>query len=1334
MYLPKQERTNLNEQNNVRQQSVKNDNQFGSDDIPSGHEKKIEEQLRVIPNGEVKQYKDMDNRIQIASRNIEMDMRNRKREISMKKEEKVEMEKMRRWRVKINNIYITPLVKKMDAFLQFTIGGDFSVTVYKDKNKNSYKKSSGSRGYTDKTEVLLHLDTAQENGTGGRTPFQKIIEIEMRMSYSMINKQKIMVELWEYNSFSNNTIHGYKTWQLIDIVNGYFNVNDFITKREEGKKNPMPFAFVEFNLMFEEIWDFNLSFDNWKCSNLLNPKKKRNPNAEKPNTRVEIKLLSATSSPLNSTTVSEITKHSDTPIWTKFNNNILFRGTGTELENENVKISVYDTTGILNKTIASKVITLKGLIDFEKLKTPMLVRDKEDGENYQITVEGLVSIDNKPRYKQLGTNVLLLSKRKYLVLKIMRVENIRPAEKRGIVDSFISVEWWGMNQRTRTVKENNNPSFNELLYFQVPLQEKYLQDIDKYLLQINEELSSKNEVSFNLMIEGDDNTYDNFGIGYFYLCDLKGGTKMQEKFYAEDLKKEKKYLSEKYTGKIKLKSAFSQSNNTFLHFEAWFLENFPPQVDFGEKKKKKELADKIPQELKKRYKRGEDDPFSKEFKNTVNKIFLKYSNYPFKERMFTNLTPQDQYTNKHLLPYYLSPISVPEKRYSKKDIQTNPYFFDCNINSLHEAAHFVRCFSFPSDLKNDIWSSPDFMLKLRKGNVEEHAILMACLMLGLQPRSKEIMNMSNLITEESEEDESITGNNERSQLIKDDSTPQTKTPHEDNVTKKPLDDNNEENNENDEEDKMIDHNDINLQNKTDDINNDNNDLVNDNSISFGRNTEASAGSFPYEDRIFVCQGKLKETKEPYTWVMSFSEDYTDITFWDPKLFKQFELRARVEDPKKLENFLKGKYATYEAVNDNLTEDYQQKEDDDEEAKKLLNKQKTNQNVDINIEGDENVRYTSFDDLESQENISIHDNRNDGGIPDIHYGITTQKEMNDAIFEEVNKEQSKGNEKNFLPIESFKDSCGRKVDDSKLYLPYETIDLIFNRNNIFANCQYHSPDQIYYNLYEKEKWLPYFTLDNAIWRGKFEPFYSLCNFGPVYSQGLVKKMTDALIMEMRVGIAAARSGKNLPTRFKKKNEVINKQLGKYLDLLENRSLNRISESQFNRSKNEWKIIVKKYMPKFYRMEAQAIFFNFFETEIIRREITEDLEEFWYSKIKNVVFATSAKVYAYANQVVSVRIILAKIYKIPLEDIKDKEEEKEYQEMLKEDPNKLVEEEVDSDEEEEKRLEEEAKRKTQEQMNKKQETKDGKEEIKNEKSDVEQVKIVDEKMVIDADTNE
>lgn len=150
----------------------------------------------------------------------------------------------------------------------------------------------------------------------------------------------------------------------------------------------------------------------------------------------------------------------------------------------------------------------------------------------------------------------------------------------------------------------------------------------------------------------------------------------------------------------------------------------------------------------------------------------------------------------------------------------------------------------------------------------------------------------------------------------------------------------------------------------------------------------------------------------------------------------------------------------------------------------------------------------------------------------------------------------------------------------------------------------------------------------------------------------------------------------------------------MDYLEELHLNRISEEEFLKKKESWEMIVQKYMPKFYRLEALPIYFNFFETEIIRREITEDLESFWASKIKKIVFATSARVYAYPNQVVSVRIMLARIYKIPKENIKDKDEEKEYEEMEKEDPNKLVEEEVDSDEERDK--EEEANKKAAEEL--------------------------------------
>lgn len=126
---------------------------------------------------------------------------------------------------------------------------------------------------------------------------------------------------------------------------------------------------------------------------------------------------------------------------------------------------------------------------------------------------------------------------------------------------------------------------------------------------------------------------------------------------------------------------------------------------------------------------------------------------------------------------------------------------------------------------------------------------------------------------------------------------------------------------------------------------------------------------------------------------------------------------------------------------------------------------------------------------------------------------------------------------------------------------------------------------------------------------------------------------------------------------------------------------MTEQEYNTKVANWEDNIRSKMPKFYRMEARVVFFNFYEPEIIRRSITEDMEYFYNSKIKNIMFATSAKVYAYLNQIVSVRIILAKFYKIPLEDINDKEEEKDYKESLLIDPTKLVEEEIESEEEDE-----------------------------------------------------
>lgn len=170
------------------------------------------------------------------------------------------------------------------------------------------------------------------------------------------------------------------------------------------------------------------------------------------------------------------------------------------------------------------------------------------------------------------------------------------------------------------------------------------------------------------------------------------------------------------------------------------------------------------------------------------------------------------------------------------------------------------------------------------------------------------------------------------------------------------------------------------------------------------------------------------------------------------------------------------------------------------------------------------------------------------------------------------------------------------------------------------------------------------------------------------------MTNSLVKEVRVGVAAYRSGINLQTRFKKKNDQINLLIRNYLDLQEDFVINRLNKVNFLKKEKEWIDMIKTRIPRFYKLEAKTIHFNYFELEVIRRTMTENLESYFGSKIKNLMFAANAKIYPYLNQVVSVRIIICKIYRISEEDILP-EHLKEYKEdyELRE---KAIEEEEDS----------------------------------------------------------
>lgn len=970
-------------------------------DVNEEHEKNMDDKLE-----EGDDQRKADTIIQ----RIEYDMRNTAKEVRLKVGDKINMEKMRRWELKIFNIYITPLREMVDPFVQFTVGGNYSVQVFSNKSGQSYKVPKGERGFADKTEVLKNVDALE------RRPFDKIILSELRMSYSMINNQKLMAELWDYNTVWMNKIMGYTTIDLIDVVNGNMNQQVEIKKKEAKKKRPKLQALIEFKCIFQEIWDYSITFLNFKVENTLSTRQQKSSKAKAPNLQIAIEVEG--SKPIDSYkhVKSEVVSSCSNPQFSNFDDPIVFRGTYSSLEAQNLVIRLINHSMVFSEVISTKTVNLQGIFEFERIKSDFPLVDEQSNEKYNAKFEASVKIETDTKYQQKGDNTTLYSTKKYLCINIMRIENIRPAETRGIVDSFVSVEYTGISQRTRTIKENNNPIFNETLFFMVPIKEDLLKDVQRNAQKINEQFAKNNEVVFNLMIEGDDNTYDNLGIANFHLSDLKtGGIIQQRKYFADDLKKDKKYMSRIYTGKIKLVSAFSLSNNTYINFEAWFLDDFPDLIDFGEKKSLKDMGDKIPLELSYALKNTkETDEFYDRYKKRIAEVFRQYVNYSFKERSFFEVYQMDQYKNVHLVPYYLSAISLPMKNFTKSDRENNPFFHDYNMTTLDEIAHFVRCFPINLDSKGDVWSSPDYVVKVRKGGLEDHAILMACLMLGLKKIKKVSLD-------------ELEGN-------------------ENNSTKNPI------------SEKEGTTTTGNTKAKT--------TTTGKGTTKGGTQMEIEttiAEVFPYENRVFVCVGRLKYSKLRHTWVMTIGDDYRDITFWDPKMFYKFNLSGRVLEPEKLRNFLMGKYLDYESIKAGVTVEAEDQDDLDESHESVKQDKSDYEDKILPLLNDSAVvRYEDEklykDNILNENDILIqnygatNDNAKTNFLKQaLNFQVDDQiiiansdepnkKKVNflDEEKKKMEEELNSDNDRFFLPIDEFKDRSGKTV--SHTCMPYETIDV------------------------------------------------------------------------------------------------------------------------------------------------------------------------------------------------------------------------------------------------------------------------------------------------------
>lgn len=108
--------------------------------------------------------------------------------------------------------------------------------------------------------------------------------------------------------------------------------------------------------------------------------------------------------------------------------------------------------------------------------------------------------------------------------------------------------------------------------------------------------------------------------------------------------------------------------------------------------------------------------------------------------------------------------------------------------------------------------------------------------------------------------------------------------------------------------------------------------------------------------------------------MTFSEDYKDVTFWDPKLFTKFEMKGRVEDTIKLKNFLNGVFPDYNSVRRGNIENIPEEDESFEETDKKPPRKKDIDEINLRgLRDDSRLEYDEGEDLyrDTQMNEKEH---------------------------------------------------------------------------------------------------------------------------------------------------------------------------------------------------------------------------------------------------------------------------------------------------------------------------------------------------------------------------
>lgn len=162
-------------------------------------------------------------------------------------------------------------------------------------------------------------------------------------------------------------------------------------------------------LNFEEVWNFKLSFLEFKATDLTPRNPKEAQKKKKPKPVIEISLesdgmLQELSNIKLKTKVKAKAGETALPSWDKVGKYIEYKGTYMSLQSKLISIEIFNVKEVgKNTLIGSKTIGMTGLLD-SMLETNMQIyKSNKDRDFFQTCiVKGRIKLEDHPRYMQSG--------------------------------------------------------------------------------------------------------------------------------------------------------------------------------------------------------------------------------------------------------------------------------------------------------------------------------------------------------------------------------------------------------------------------------------------------------------------------------------------------------------------------------------------------------------------------------------------------------------------------------------------------------------------------------------------------------------------------------------------------------------------------------------------------------------------------------------------------------------------------------------------------------------------------------------------------------------------